>query len=345
MYDDRDILIERLPASVWQALRGRRLFLTGGTGWLGRNLLAAIAWANAEWGAGIQVTALTRSPARFAREAPELCAAGHLTLLAGDVRDFTFPRGRHELILHAAAPAAEETFAGAAPLAKFETLTLGTRRVLEFARHCEAERVLFTSSGVAGGGNPNATWREDDPTNLPTSDTATALGQGKRAAEFLCACHAEQFGWHSTIARLFSFVGPHMPLDLHYAIGNFLRDALTGQPIVVHGDGSPVRSFMYTGDLAVWLLHLLARPGPTRLYNVGSDEAISIAALAERIRDRFAPAAELRILGQSTLSIGNPVRSSYVPDIRRAREELGLATWTPLDEALRRTAAGLPLPR
>jgi len=340
LVDDRDILLEHVPPAVWQALRGRRLFLTGGTGWLGRNLLAAIAWANAELGAAIQVTALTRSPSRFAREAPELCG-GFLSLLEGDVRDFTFPRERHELILHGAAPAAEETFAGAAPLAKFETLVQGTRRVLEFAHQCEAEHVLFTSSGVAGGGNPNAIWHEDDLTNLPTVEPQTALGQGKRAAEFLCACHGEQHGWHSTIARLFSFVGPGMPLDLHYAIGNFLRDALAGRPVVVRGDGSPVRSFMYTGDLVVWLLHLLARRGPTRLYNVGSDEAVSIAALATRIRDRFAPTAELRILGQTGLSIGNPVRSSYVPDIRRAREELDLAPWTPLDEALQRTAAEL----
>jgi len=330
----------QVPAAVWQRLQGSRLFLTGGTGWFGRNLLETIVHANARRDARIAVTLLTRNPERFARSAPHLAGAPGITLHAGDVRGFRFPAGEHSHILHAATTSAYETSAGETGLAKFDTLLDGTRRVLEFAATCGAEHFLFTSSGVAGASSVDGKpIREDDTGAPPTTDPATALGQGKRAAEFLCSYFGELHGWHTTIARCYSFVGPFMPLDLHYAIGNFIRAALAGEPIVVKGDGTPLRSYLYTGDLVVWLLTLLTREGPPRLYNVGSDQAISIGDLARLVRNQLAPGAEVRILGQAGHSIGNPVRNSYVPNIDRARCEQNLTDWTSLSSAIERTAA------
>lgn len=332
----------QVPAAVWQRLQGSRLFLTGGTGWFGRNLLETIVHANARRDARIAVTLLTRSPERFARSAPHLAGAPGITLHAGDVRDFCFPAGEHSHILHAATTSAHETNAGETGLAKFDTLLDGTRRVLEFAATCGAEHFLFTSSGVAGASSVDGKpIREDDTGAPPTTDPATALGQGKRAAEFLCSYFGELHGWHTTIARCYSFVGPFMPLDLHYAIGNFIRAALAGEPIVVKGDGTPLRSYLYTGDLIVWLLSLLAREGKSRIYNVGSSQAISIADLAHLVRDLLAPGCEVQVLAEFMHGVGNPVRSIYVPDTTRARRELNLDSWTPLPQAVSRTAASI----
>jgi dTDP-glucose 4,6-dehydratase/UDP-glucose 4-epimerase len=269
-----------------------------------------------------------------------LTNAPGIVLHAGNILDFSFPSGHFSHVLHAATTSAQETSAGEPPLAKFDMLVGGTRRVLEFAKACGALNLLFTSSGVASEQAPDGGLIRENHSGAPaTTDPATALGQGKRAAEFLCACYGEQYGWNTSIARCFSFVGPYMPLDLQYAIGNFIRAALSNRPIVVKGDGTPVRSYLYTGDLVVWLLTLLVREGRPRIYNVGSDQGISIGNLAALVRDELNPALEVHILGQAGLSVGNPLRNYYVPNIDRARAELALDVWTNPSNALRLTAA------
>ena len=137
------------------------------------------------------------------------------------------------------------------------------------------------------------------------------------------------------IARCFAFVGPHLPLDANYAIGNFIRDALRGGPIQVQGDGTPWRSYLYAADLAVWLWTLLFRGPAAEPVNVGSDQAVSIAQLAHRVQTLLAPGAEVIILQEPKADVQ---ATRYVPSIERARA-LGLETWIDLDEAILRTAA------
>ncbi|UTH76707.1 NAD(P)-dependent oxidoreductase [Chromobacterium sp. IIBBL 290-4] len=335
---DLDAALGRQP-DVWQSLRGASLFISGGTGWFGRWLLETIVHANARLGAGIHVLALSRDPDAFARRAPHLAADPAIRFHRGDVRDFDFPSGHFSHFLHAATTSAHETFQGETPLGKFDTLVTGTRRVLDFAAEAGPEHFLFTSSGAAYGTSPSGMpLREDDPVAPDTMNPVTALGQAKRAAEFLCAAYAQQHGWHLSVARCFAFVGPFMPLDIHYAIGNFIQCALRREPIIIQGDGSPLRSYLYMGDLSVWLMALLRRKGESALFNVGSDEAISIADLAYLVRDRLHPGGEVRILGRSDVNVGNPARNLYVPDIGRARAELGLEPWTSLADAIQFSA-------
>lgn len=335
--DDLDDILNRKP-ELWDGLRGRDLFLTGGTGWFGRWLLEAVHHANARLDARIRVTVLSRDPATLAQAAPHLAADPAIRFHVGDVRDFSFPDQGFSHVIHAATTSARETFEGATPLSKFDTLVTGTRRVLDFAAHRGVEQFLFTSSGAAyGAAAGERGMREDDNTAPDTMAVNSGLGQAKRAAEFLCADHAARLGWNLTVARCFSFVGPFMPMDIHYAIGNFIGQAARGEPVVVKGDGLPLRSYLYTADLVVWLLTLLQRQGAPRLYNVGSDEKVSIAGLARLARDVLNPGGEVKVLGEQPYSVGNPVRDGYLPDIGRARQELGLDVWTPLAEAIGRT--------
>jgi dTDP-glucose 4,6-dehydratase/UDP-glucose 4-epimerase len=334
LHADLQTLLERRPA-LWSELADASLFITGGTGWFGRWLLEAIAYANQTSGTHIRATVLTRNPENFARRAPHLIQAGFLTLHPGDIRNCVFPQGRFTHIAHMAATSARETFMGANAQEKFATLVDGTRHLLDFAASSGAKHLLMTSSGVAYGTQNHVCEASDSAPD--TCDPQTALGQGKRAAEFLCAACATQQGINASIARCFSFVGPFMPMDLHYAIGDFIAQAGRGEAIVIQGDGRPVRSWLYAADLVIWLLTLLTRQGAPRIYNVGSDSGIPLSELATSVRDAINPGGEIRILGKPDYSVGNPVRNCYVPNIRRAREELALEAWTPLKTAIERT--------
>jgi dTDP-glucose 4,6-dehydratase len=165
-------------------------------------------------------------------------------------------------------------------------------------------------------------------------DAASAYGQSKRVSEWLCAVYARQYGFDALIARLFAFVGPHLPLDANYAVGNFIRDVLAGGPVRIAGDGTPYRSYLYAADLAIWLWTILIKGETLRPYNVGSGQALTIAELARTVVDATIPETPIEIT-QKTVPGAPPLR--YVPCVTRAEQELGLRPWISLTEGIRRT--------
>jgi dTDP-glucose 4,6-dehydratase len=167
---------------------------------------------------------------------------------------------------------------------------------------------------------------------------AAAYAEGKRVAELLAAIAHRSHNTHATIARCFAFVGPHLPLDRHFAIGNFLRDALGGGPIVVRGDGRSRRSYMYAADLAAWLWTILHRGQACRPYNVGSDCTVSVLEAAQAVAALREEPAAVHVEGNTS---GSLAASNYAPAIERARRELGLEIETDFQTALARTYAWL----
>ena len=321
--------------NLWEDLRGKRLFITGGTGFFGCWLLESFAWASDILGLGAEALVLTRDPAAFAAKCPHLAAHPAIRFCEGDIRSFAFPAGTFSHVLHGATEASASLNRDA-PLAMIDTITQGTRRTLEFARSCGAERFLMTSSGAVYGAQPtDLSHVPEEYVGAPDcARPASAYGEGKRLAELFCAVYAEKYGLTVNIARGFAFVGPYLPLDQHFAVGNFLRDGLRGGPIQIGGDGTPFRSYLYAADLAVWLWTILLRGRAGRAYNVGSDEARTIAQTAQAVSDRFSPAPPVQIA--RVPQAGQPA-DRYVPSVERARTELGLDVWIGLDEALRRT--------
>ena len=334
-------LLERTP-HLWKDLRGARVLVTGGTGFVGRWMLESLRAADREHSLGVRCTAVTRYPEAFARRAPELCAWRGLALHRGDVRDFRFPAGVHDHVLHVATvptPPAD----GREIL---DVLLRGTRRLLEAAVNARAERLLVVSSGSVYGPQPFdlPVLAEEYLGSPDPLSPASANGEGKRAAELMAVLEGRAQGISVTTARGFALIGPYLPLDGHFAAGNFLRDVLRGGPVVVTGDGTPVRSYLHATDMAEWLwtIHLRGRNGVA--YNFGSDEEVSIGDLALRIAAAHArlaslsEAVEVQITG-SALPGKTPER--YVPSVRRAREELGLVPSIGLDEGIRRTLSFL----
>ena len=320
---------------LWEDLRGKRLFITGGTGFFGCWLLESFLWADGKLQLGAAATVLTRDPDAFARRAPHLAASPKIHLLAGDVRSFEFPRGGFTHVIHAAT-AASAALNEAAPEEMFDTIVGGTQRTLDFAVQAGATRFLFTSSGAVYGRQPPDLARiPEEYAGAPDPlDPTSAYGEGKRAAELLCALSHRRDGLAAVIARCFAFVGPWLPLDAHFAIGNFIRDALNGGPIRVSGDGTPYRSYLYAADLAVWLWTILFRGRPCRPYNVGSEDALTIADTARLVASAVDPRLPVEIARAPKDRTGT---SNYVPSIARAGDELGLTLRVSLRDAVVKT--------
>lgn len=325
-------------ASLWPALAGERLFITGGTGFFGTWLLESIVHARQQLQLDIRATVLSRTPELFLARHPHLAGQEALDWWRGDIRDFGFPGQAHRHIIHAAT----ETYVREqpeAPLTSFDAIVQGTRRVLDFALHTGARQVLLTSSGAIYGPQPldRIHVPEQHPGAPDCADPSAVYGEGKRTAELLCALYHQQHGLDVKIARCFAFVGPQLPLDKHFAIGNFMNDVLQGRDIAIQGDGTPLRSYLHAADLVIWLLTILLRGAPLRPYNVGSDQALSIADLAQQVATSL-PGRERRVSIARTPEPGRPP-ARYVPDVARARSELGLEVRIPLADAIQRTLA------
>ena len=323
---------------LWSEASGKSFFITGGTGFFGMWLLESFAYINDQLALGMSATVLTRDPAAFARKAPHLATRSDLQFIPGDIRSFPLPEGQFDYIIHAATEASAK-LNEEAPHEMLDAIVAGTRRVLDFAAQCGVKKLLLTSSGAVYGKQPSdmSHISEDylgapDPL-LPGS----AYGEGKRLAEHMCCVHARQHSYEAKIARGFAFVGPHLPLDAHFAIGNFIRDAMRGTPIQINGDGTPMRSYLYASDLAVWLWTILFKAPHARAYNVGSDEDISIKGLATLIQSNLSGQADLSTAKQSTKP-SKPI-SRYVPAIKRARIDLSLKVMVSLPDAICRTVA------
>jgi nucleoside-diphosphate-sugar epimerase len=338
--EDLDFVV-REAAGLWLQLKGARLFITGSTGFFGRWLLESLFAANEHYELGVRVVALSRDPERFLGSVPHLAipALGWIKGSVATLGPDALAGAAFDMVIHMATEADMKASA-ANPQAAADVITGGTRRALEVAGQTGARRFLFTSSGAVYGQQPAETERiaEDYPgvpNPLAKNSPYALTGEAKRQAELLCVEASGRLGLEAVVARGFTFAGPGLPTGGKFAFGNFMGDALRGGPIVITGDGTTVRSYLYGADLAVWLWTLLLSGTSGRAYNVGSENAVSLRRLAEAV------AAELGVQGIEVRGDATPgsTPDRYVPSTRRARQELGLRESFGLAEIIRRTAA------
>lgn len=329
---DLELIVDRARDDL-RIFDGSTLLLTGGTGFVGSWLLESVLAASRRLAVNINLVVLSRDPETFLDARPHLHAVPGLVFLRGDVRTADAGDLTPDAVIHAATPA-RASFNVQQPDEMLDVIERGTERMIALAQRAGQIPFLFTSSGAVYGKQPPGVTHVDetysgapDPMN-----PVNAYHEGKRVAE-LRGSIAALSGLGFVSARLFAFLGPLLPLDEHFAAGNFIRDALAGDEISVAGDGTAVRSYLYPTDLAVWLWALLARGQRGAAYNVGSERSVSIAELAE-LCGRLGGGVPVRIKGQ----VGpGALVDRYVPSTARIRQDLGVVEDQTLETAIEET--------
>lgn len=320
---------------LWYELRNKKLFLTGGTGLLGKWILHSFIAANREFKLNAQLTVFSRDPDLFLAKYPLFSNLESVYFCRGNVLDNNFPEGKFDYVIHAATDASA-LLNVENPLLMLDTIVQGTLNALKFAKSSNASRFLLVSSGAVYGKQPKSILQiTEDYSGAPdTLDPTTAYGQGKRIAELLCSIYHKKYGLETMIARCFAFVGPYLDLNIHFAVGNFIRDAIQNKEIDILGDGTPLRSYLYTADWAIWIWTILFNGSSCRAYNVGSDSQISISDLALKVCEIVNQKSKVRIAQKPQ---PNLLPEYYIPSVERAKSELGLKILIGLDQALCRT--------
>jgi dTDP-glucose 4,6-dehydratase len=310
--------------------------VTGGTGFFGKSVLDAFQRGLLDSFGVARIIVLARQATRLHLDVPWLCGQA-VELVDGDVLNLrsTFDA---DFVIHAAASSDARRYQ-ADPEGEMHIIAEGTRRVCEaMAKSSGRPRLLHVSSGAVYGRQPPGleALAEDAPLVADADPVKQAYTQAKRQAEALVSELAATHGVPTRIARCFAFVGNWLPRDQHFAIGNFIGAALRSEPVVVNARHPVVRSYLHADDLAVWLMRLATAPGQgCEVFNVGSDEAVTIRQLAALV-------AELGGVGMSLPEAvpGGAEASQtdrYVPDVSKARNELGLKVTVPLRDAIQRT--------
>lgn len=316
---------------IMKLLENKRIFLTGGTGFIGKWLIESFLYANSKLNLNSKIFVLSRDPEKFLYLYPKLANKSDLHWVKGDIESFSFPKEEFHYIIHGATSVADPV----PPIETYNSIIFGTKRILDFAVKCNVKNFLLLSSGAVYGKQPSNL--EKIPESFSGAQDPTksnsAYGLGKLGSEWLSFEYGRVFNFKVCSARCYALVGPYLPLDKHFAMGNFILDAINDRPIKISGDGTPYRSYLYIGDLTAWLWTILLRGHAGEAYNVGSDIGITIRELATYISN--ITSSSHKIIIKQPKSFNDPER--YVPSISKAKNELNLDVWTPLDQSIQKT--------
>jgi dTDP-glucose 4,6-dehydratase len=291
--------------------------------------------ANDVLASGVAVTVVTRDADRARSRFPHIFSRkdAYAVEFAPDDPPDQRALGAIDLWVHAAAevqpPPSRQNV-----IASYDSIVYGVRGALGVARANGATRFLLMSTGLIYG--PALHQMEGIAESYSVAPSllngTSEYGNAKRAAEWLTSASASPV-FETTIARIFTPIGPGLPLNGRFAAGNFVRDAIAGQPIVISGDVRTLRSYLYTADLAIWLLRILVDGRSGDAYNVGSESPISIGNLAKKIA--LMTNTRIRAVGDSSSDESSVPR--YIPSTLKARGELKLEQYHTLDDALTKT--------
>lgn len=305
------------------------LLILGGSGFVGKSLLMDVSSSNFE--------NLVCVSSGLRHKTDERYLMSGVRHASWDIRTTCEFPPIFDTIVHAATPASAQLNTDK-PDEMFKLIVQGMENVIEFAsRHRQPPTILFTSSGAIYGEVPSSIANIPENWNGAVNPyrPSAAYAEGKRAAEFLLSVATSKGTCKGVVARMFAFAGANLPMDRHFAIGNFVRDAVSSSTIKVRSDGSSVRSYMDDRDMANWLFRVLEVGQSEKIYHVGSERAISIRDLAHLISSRAEDILHRKI-PVDIQGLRTPIDgvSRYVPSTIVTRQALGLNETVSLEESI-----------
>lgn len=315
-----------------------KILITGVTGFFGRSLLNHIK-VMTESDSSLNVVGLSRNPVLFYSRYPKYKKFNWLKVVEVDLLDRETLSRLESDFTHVFHFAVDSTSGPKMRgIERFDQIYYGARNLLDFCVLNNIQNILMASSGGVYG-DISAELISFDEKILPRLDPfsqKSTYSLSKCLVEHLGYIYSAEANLKVKTARCFSFVGEDLPLSAHYAIGNFINDALFNESIVVKGAGNAVRSYMYQVDLAEWLFNIILFGEPGCCYNVGSDFPISILDLSYKVRNILSPAKEVNVLNLESFK-----NNIYVPNITKAKDELGLFLKYNLEDSIICTAKNI----
>ena len=322
-----------IAASKDQSLEKKSVLITGATGFVGRNLLELLVKTESYRSGSLKLTCVTRDAKKLYSQWPT--EKSRLKILEWDIRKpLTEHQPQFDYVFHLAGENRTVQDSGQAKII-FDTSVLGTQNLLQATatKKINAPKIIIASSGAVyeTSQNTKGGFREPSEISEKFIEGDDPYRSGKSRAESICKQFLDESTTQIVIARMFTFVGPHLPLSANFAVCNFFQDCLLNRAITINSDGKSIRSYQFSTDMVNWLVTILVNGKNTNIYNIGSSEQISIVDLANRICNILENKHGVKILGDQS---PDPVSSFYVPNIEKAEKELGLTNLFSLDESL-----------
>jgi UDP-glucose 4-epimerase len=312
------------------ALRGKRIFITGGAGFIGTTLARRLVEDN-------EIVAVDNLH-RDALSGTDLSEHPNFTLHQGDILDAELmtelARGATQIV-HCAAIAGVDTVLES-PVRTMRVNLIGTYNVLEAAMATQdtVERLIEFSTSEVFGTYAYKVAETNVTTTGSVGDARWTYAVSKLAGEHMAHAYKDEFALPAVSVRPFNVFGPGQIGG--GAIRAFIEAALAGRDLTIHGDGSQIRAWCYVDDMVEALLLVLERPEAVgHSFNIGNARsAVTIYDLAQRIK---------RLTGCPGEVVFQPLHYTDVelriPNVDKARELLGFEAQVELDEGLERTIA------
>jgi dTDP-glucose 4,6-dehydratase/UDP-glucuronate decarboxylase len=332
--------LEAIAARVGPAfhqLEGARILVTGAASYITSYMADGVAWLNDHrFARPAQLLALVRSPVTPDSRLGHLLGRPDVRFIQQDVADPIDAGGPVDYVVHAASNASPRRYL-ASPLDTMDANVVGTRRLLELARASGARGFLFFSSSEVYGDVPDDAYPtpETYPGLVDATSPRACYAEAKRYGETLCLAFWRQHGVPVSVARVFFTYGPGLGLDDGRIMADLMRSRFANEPLRLFSDGRGVRAFSYTADSVAGFWMALLRGPAGEVFNVGSDQAVTVHELARRVARLEAPELEIVFPPQEREYLqGAPSR--VCPDLGKARRMLGYAPAVGLDEGLGR---------
>ncbi|WP_300369654.1 NAD(P)-dependent oxidoreductase [Brachyspira sp.] len=326
LLEDLNFILEKLKNSIdLDKLKNSHIFITGGTGLFGKLFLETFLFFNNVLETNIKLTILTRNYEKFISLYPNFIN-DNIKFINGDIRNFNIDVENIDYVIHAAA-SVDPILEKENPDEMFSVIIDGTKYLLDKIKSYNVKRILFTSSGAVYGKQPNdLRYIKEDYNCNPDS----IYGKAKYISENILL----DSNIDTIITRCYALVGPYLNLKIHYAIGNFIFDCLEKRDIIIKGDGTPLRSYLYTADLIIWLMTSLLKSDSNEIYNIGSMKEISMFDLAKLVTKQFHYEININVLSKKNIGIAPSI---YLPDNNKIVSNLNVSENYSLENMIKRT--------